>query len=129
MKAEDKALIMQTLTTLTNSITKQQEEMKALSSANALKTTFKSKAQVHTQSQSTISKKWVFLHACMSDASLFQAQKELLDTELDLYKKLQAGEDIAELKIKYTQLQLEVYFAKRQKALFLSTFLLLLYFL
>lgn len=84
MKAEDKALIMQTLTTLTNSITKQQEEMKALSSANALKTTFKSKAQ---------------------------AQKELLDTELDLYKKLQAGEDIAELKIKYTQLQLEA--AKR----------------
>lgn len=80
MKAEDKALIMQTLTTLTNSITKLQEEMKGLSSANALKTTLKSKAQ---------------------------AQKELLDTELDLYKKMQAGEDTAELKIKYTQLQLE----------------------
>jgi len=38
-----------------------------------------------------------------------QAQKELLDTELDLYKKIQAGEDTAELKIKYTQLQLEVF--------------------
>ncbi len=63
------------------------------------------------------------MHLC------FQAQKELLDTELDLYKKMQAGEDTAELKIKYTQLQLEVYFTKRQKALFLSTFLLLLYFL
>lgn len=50
MKAEDKALIMQTLTTLTNSITKLQEEMKGLSSANALKTTLKSKAQVHTHS-------------------------------------------------------------------------------
>uniref|UniRef100_A0A671NXV0 RNA-binding protein 26-like n=1 Tax=Sinocyclocheilus anshuiensis TaxID=1608454 RepID=A0A671NXV0_9TELE len=84
MKAEDKALIMQTLTTFTNSITKLQEEMKGLSSANALKTTLKSKAQ---------------------------AQKELLDTELDLYKKIQAGEDTAELKIKYTQLQLEA--AKR----------------
>uniref|UniRef100_A0A8C2GTH1 RNA binding motif protein 26 n=1 Tax=Cyprinus carpio TaxID=7962 RepID=A0A8C2GTH1_CYPCA len=84
MKAEDKALIMQTLTTFTNSITKLQEEMKGLSGANALRTTLKSKAQ---------------------------AQKELLDTELDLYKKMQAGEDTAELKIKYTQLQLEA--AKR----------------
>lgn len=84
MKAEDKAQIMQTLTSLTNSITKLQEEIKGLSSANALRTTVKSKAQ---------------------------AQKELLDTELDLYKKMQAGEDAAELKIKYTQLQLEA--AKR----------------
>ncbi|XP_056097515.1 RNA-binding protein 26 isoform X1 [Rhinichthys klamathensis goyatoka] len=84
MKVEDKALIMQTLTTLTNSITKLQEEIKGLSSAHVLKSTLKSKAQ---------------------------AQKELLDTELDLYKKIQAGEDTAELKIKYTQLQLEA--AKR----------------
>ncbi len=37
-----------------------------------------------------------------------QAQKELLDAELDLYKKSQAGEDTAMLKIKYTQLQIEV---------------------
>lgn len=37
-----------------------------------------------------------------------QAQKELLDAELDLYKKTQAGEDTAMLKIKYTQLQIEV---------------------
>ncbi|XP_065149862.1 RNA-binding protein 26 [Paramisgurnus dabryanus] len=84
MKAEDKSQIMQTLATLTNSITKLQEEIKGLSSANVLKTTAKSKAQ---------------------------AQKELLDTELDLYKKMQAGEDTADLKIKYTQLQLEA--AKR----------------
>uniref|UniRef100_A0A8C1YGV8 RNA binding motif protein 26 n=1 Tax=Cyprinus carpio TaxID=7962 RepID=A0A8C1YGV8_CYPCA len=59
MKAEDKAQIMLTLTTLTNSITKLQEEMKGLSSANALRTTLKSKAQVHTQSQSTIIKEWI----------------------------------------------------------------------
>ncbi|XP_051567320.1 RNA-binding protein 26 isoform X2 [Myxocyprinus asiaticus] len=84
MKAEDKAQIMQTLTTLTNSISKLQGEIKGLSCNNALKSTPKSKAQ---------------------------AQKELLDTELDLYKKMQAGEDTAELKIKYTQLQLEA--AKR----------------
>lgn len=37
-----------------------------------------------------------------------QAQKELLDAELDLYKKTQSGEDMALLKIKYTQLQIEV---------------------
>lgn len=37
-----------------------------------------------------------------------QAQKELLDAELDLYKKSQAGEDTAMLKMKYTQLQIEV---------------------
>lgn len=83
MKAEDKVTIMATLTTLTTSITKIQEEIKGLSSPAALKA-MKSKAQ---------------------------AQKELLDTELDLYKKTQAGEDTAQLKIKYTQLQLEA--AKR----------------
>ncbi|KAG7466987.1 hypothetical protein MATL_G00148460 [Megalops atlanticus] len=83
MKPEDKAQIMETLTTLTKNITKLQAEIKAISSGNPQKTV-KSKAQ---------------------------AQKELLDTELDLYKKMQAGEDIAQLRIKYTQLQLEA--AKR----------------
>lgn len=37
-------------------------------------------------------------------------QKELLDTELDLYKKMQAGEEVTELRRKYTELQLEVGF-------------------
>uniref|UniRef100_A0A8D0CKR2 RNA binding motif protein 26 n=1 Tax=Scleropages formosus TaxID=113540 RepID=A0A8D0CKR2_SCLFO len=83
MKAEDKAQIMETLTTLTKNITQLQTEIKAISSGNAMKVT-KSKAQ---------------------------AQKELLDTELDLYKKMQAGEDTAQLRKKYTQLQLEA--AKR----------------
>lgn len=53
---------------------------------------------------------------CLSKVELFswytfmfvKAQKELLDAELDLYKKTQAGEDTAMLKIKYTQLQIEV---------------------
>lgn len=40
-----------------------------------------------------------------------QAQKELLDAELDLYKKSQSGEDTAMLKLQYTQLQIEVLFA------------------
>ncbi|XP_054626022.1 RNA-binding protein 26 isoform X2 [Dunckerocampus dactyliophorus] len=84
MKAEDKAKIMETLGTLTKSITKLQEEIKSISSSSNL------------------------LHAAKSKA---QAQKELLDAELDLYKKTQAGEDTALLKLKYTQLQIEA--AKR----------------
>lgn len=40
-----------------------------------------------------------------------QAQKELLDAELDLYKKSQSGEDTAMLKLHYTQLQIEVMFS------------------
>lgn len=39
-------------------------------------------------------------------------QKELLDTELDLYKKMQAGEEVTELRRKYTELQLEVCYHK-----------------
>lgn len=84
MKAEDKGKIMETLDMLTKSITKLQEEIKLISSNSNPLRIAKSKAQ---------------------------AQKELLDTELDLYKKTQAGEDTALLKIKYTQLQIEA--AKR----------------
>ncbi|XP_060891630.1 RNA-binding protein 26 isoform X1 [Labrus mixtus] len=84
MKAEDKAKIMETLGMLTKSITKLQEEIKGISTSSILLRTAKSKAQ---------------------------AQKELLDAELDLFKKTQAGEDTALLKIKYTQLQIEA--AKR----------------
>uniref|UniRef100_A0A8C4EZS7 RNA binding motif protein 26 n=1 Tax=Dicentrarchus labrax TaxID=13489 RepID=A0A8C4EZS7_DICLA len=84
MKAEDKAKIMETLGMLTKSITKLQEEIKGISGSNNPLRAAKSKAQ---------------------------AQKELLDAELDLYKKAQAGEDTAMLKIKYTQLQIEA--AKR----------------
>ncbi|XP_037546109.1 RNA-binding protein 26 [Nematolebias whitei] len=84
MKAEDKAKIMETLSALTKSITKLQEEIKGLSSCSNLLRTAKSKAQ---------------------------AQKDLLDAELDLYQKTQAGEDTALLKIKYTKLQIEA--AKR----------------
>uniref|UniRef100_A0A8K9VEI0 RNA binding motif protein 26 n=1 Tax=Oncorhynchus mykiss TaxID=8022 RepID=A0A8K9VEI0_ONCMY len=84
MKAGDKAVIMTTLGTLTKSITKLQQEIKGLSNPSGVRGAPKSKAQ---------------------------AQKELLDTELDLYKKTQSGEDTVQLKIRYTQLQLEA--AKR----------------
>ncbi|CAL8350254.1 unnamed protein product [Merluccius merluccius] len=81
---EDRAKIMQTLSSLTQIITKIQDEIKASSSS---------------------------IHLLRSNKTKAQAQKELLDTELDLYKKGQAGEDTALLKIKYTQLQIEA--AKR----------------
>ncbi|XP_044142112.1 RNA-binding protein 26 isoform X2 [Bufo gargarizans] len=84
IKADDKAEILKTLETLTNSITKLRDELKAVSSSGNPLRSSKSKTQM---------------------------QKELLDTELDLYKKLQAGEDVAELRRKYTELQLEA--AKR----------------
>ncbi|XP_042313968.1 RNA-binding protein 26 isoform X2 [Sceloporus undulatus] len=85
MKSEDKAEIMKTLETLTNSITKLKDELKGVSSsANTPLKNMKTKVQM---------------------------QKELLDTELDLYKKMQAGEEVTELRRKYTELQLEA--AKR----------------
>uniref|UniRef100_A0AAY5KCP1 RNA binding motif protein 26 n=1 Tax=Esox lucius TaxID=8010 RepID=A0AAY5KCP1_ESOLU len=84
MKPEDKSVMMTTLETLINSITKLQEEIKANPNPAAIHSLPKSKAQ---------------------------AQRELLDTELDLYQKTQSGEDTAQLKIRYTQLQLEA--AKR----------------
>lgn len=80
MKGDDKADILKTLETLTNSITKLRDELKAVSSAGT---------------------------AVRRNRSKVQMQKELLDTELDLYKKLQAGEDVAEMRRKYTELQLE----------------------
>uniref|UniRef100_A0ACB8FK87 RNA-binding protein 26 n=1 Tax=Sphaerodactylus townsendi TaxID=933632 RepID=A0ACB8FK87_9SAUR len=85
MKLEDKAEIMKTLETLTNSITKLKDELKGVSApANAPLKNMKTKTQM---------------------------QKELLDTELDLYKKMQAGEEVTELRKRYTELQLEA--AKR----------------
>uniref|UniRef100_A0A8D2NKH8 RNA binding motif protein 26 n=1 Tax=Zosterops lateralis melanops TaxID=1220523 RepID=A0A8D2NKH8_ZOSLA len=85
MKSEDKAEIMKTLEILTNSITKLKDELKGVSPGGG--TPLKS---MKTKTQ---------------------MQKELLDTELDLYKKMQAGEEVTELRRKYTELQLEA--AKR----------------
>ncbi|XP_067842600.1 RNA-binding protein 26 isoform X2 [Heptranchias perlo] len=84
MKTEDKAEIMKTLQALTKSITKLQDELKASGTGSSFPKTVKTKAQM---------------------------QRELLDTELDLHKKVQAGEDITELRKKYNELQLEA--AKR----------------
>jgi len=83
MKSEDKAEIMKTLEVLTKNITKLKDEVKAASPGRCLPKSIKTKTQM---------------------------QKELLDTELDLYKKMQAGEEVTELRRKYTELQLEVCF-------------------
>ncbi|XP_074994742.1 RNA-binding protein 26 isoform X9 [Calonectris borealis] len=85
MKSEDKAEIMKTLEILTNSITKLKDELKGVSPGGG--------APLKSMKTKT------------------QMQKELLDTELDLYKKMQAGEEVTELRRKYTELQLEA--AKR----------------
>ncbi|XP_078077763.1 RNA-binding protein 26 isoform X3 [Mustelus asterias] len=84
MKSEDKTEIMKTLQALTKSITKLQDELKGSGTGSTAPKTVKTKAQM---------------------------QRELLDTELDLYKKVQAGEDITGLRKKYNELQLEA--AKR----------------
>lgn len=84
MKSEDKAEIMKTLEILTKNITKLKDEVKSTSPGRCLPKSIKTKTQM---------------------------QKELLDTELDLYKKMQAGEEVTELRRKYTELQLEA--AKR----------------
>ncbi|XP_054045085.1 RNA-binding protein 26 isoform X4 [Rissa tridactyla] len=83
MKSEDKAEIMKTLEILTNSITKLKDELKGVSPGGG--------APLKSMKTKT------------------QMQKELLDTELDLYKKMQAGEEVTELRRKYTELQLEQY--------------------
>lgn len=48
----------------------------------------------------------------LSEESVFtlceQAQKELLDAELDFHKKMSSGEDTTDLKRKLGQLQVEV---------------------
>nr|KAF6375170.1 RNA binding motif protein 26 [Pipistrellus kuhlii] len=75
---------MKTLEVLTKNITKLKDEVKATSPGRCLPKSIKTKTQM---------------------------QKELLDTELDLYKKMQAGEEVTELRRKYTELQLEA--AKR----------------
>ncbi|XP_058514647.1 RNA-binding protein 26-like [Ochotona princeps] len=84
MKSEDKAEIMKTLEVLTKKITKLKDEVKAAFPGRCLPKSIKAKTQM---------------------------QKQLLDTELDLYKKMQAGEEVTELRRKYTELQLET--AKR----------------
>ncbi|KAK6325875.1 hypothetical protein J4Q44_G00052170 [Coregonus suidteri] len=122
MKPEDKAVIMTTLGTLTKSITKLQQEIKGISNPSALRGPPKSKTQYahhynlivmafKRRGQKTKPGGDGGAPESVRARQTGEAQKELLDTELDLYKKIQSGEDAVQLKIRYTQLQLEA--AKR----------------
>ncbi|XP_072846316.2 RNA-binding protein 27 isoform X1 [Pogona vitticeps] len=79
MKPEERAEIMKTLKELTVKISQLKDELKTSSAATA---TSKLKSKT-------------------------EAQKELLDAELDFHKRLSSGEDTTELKKKLTQLQVE----------------------
>ncbi|XP_026543775.1 RNA-binding protein 27 isoform X2 [Notechis scutatus] len=79
MKPEERAEIMKTLKELTGKISQLKDEFKT---SSVVSTTSKLKSKT-------------------------EAQKELLDAELDLHKRLSSGEDTTELRKKLSQLQVE----------------------
>ncbi|XP_063148435.1 RNA-binding protein 27 [Candoia aspera] len=79
MKPEERAEIMKTLKELTGKISQLKDELKT---SSVVSTTSKLKSKT-------------------------EAQKELLDAEMDLHKRLSSGEDTTELRKKLTQLQVE----------------------
>uniref|UniRef100_A0A3Q1D9L5 RNA binding motif protein 27 n=1 Tax=Amphiprion ocellaris TaxID=80972 RepID=A0A3Q1D9L5_AMPOC len=85
MKPEERANIMKTLKELTEKITQMQNEMNPASQVLPGGKTNHSQPKTKTD-----------------------AQKELLDAELDFHKKMSSGEDTTDLKRKLGQLQVEV---------------------
>ncbi|XP_042355158.1 RNA-binding protein 27 isoform X1 [Plectropomus leopardus] len=83
MKPEERANIMKTLKELTDKIAQLQNEMNPASLVSSAKPN-------HNQSKTKT-----------------DAQKELLDAELDFHKKMSSGEDTTDLKRKLGQLQVE----------------------
>uniref|UniRef100_A0A3P8WAD7 RNA binding motif protein 27 n=1 Tax=Cynoglossus semilaevis TaxID=244447 RepID=A0A3P8WAD7_CYNSE len=84
MKPEERANIMKTLKELTDKIAQLQNEMNLASQVSSIKSN-------NNQSKSKI-----------------DAQKELLDAELDIHKKMSSGEDTTDLKRKLGLLQVEM---------------------
>ncbi|XP_064527719.1 RNA-binding protein 27 isoform X3 [Pseudopipra pipra] len=80
MKPEERAEIMKTLKELTGKISQLKDELKTSSTTTSTPSKLKSKTE---------------------------AQKELLDAELDFHKRLSSGEDTTELRKKLNQLQVE----------------------
>ncbi|XP_067852171.1 RNA-binding protein 27 isoform X1 [Heptranchias perlo] len=80
MKTEERAKIMKTIKDLTERISQLRDELKATSASTSVPSQLKSKSD---------------------------AQKELLDAELDFHKKLNSGEDTTDLRKKLNQLQVE----------------------
>lgn len=83
MKPEDRANIMKTLKELTDKIAQLQNEMNPASQLSSTKPN-------HSQSKTKT-----------------DAQKELLDAELEIHKRMGSGEDTTDLKRKLGQLQVE----------------------
>ncbi|KAF7659932.1 hypothetical protein LDENG_00290780 [Lucifuga dentata] len=83
MKPEERANVMKTLKELTEKIAQLQNEMNPASQASSAKPN-------HSQPKTKT-----------------DAQKELLDAELDFHKKMNTGEDTTDLKRKLGQLQVE----------------------
>ncbi|GAA6226257.1 RNA-binding protein 27 isoform X1 [Lates japonicus] len=83
MKPEERANIMKTLKELTDKIAQLQNEMNPTSQVSGTKPN-------HSQTKTKT-----------------DAQKELLDAELDFHKKMSSGEDTTDLKRKLGQLQVE----------------------
>lgn len=83
MKPEERANIMKTLKELTDKISQLQNEMNTASQVTSAKPN-------HSQPKTKT-----------------DAQKELLDAELDFHKKMNSGEDTTDLKRKLGQLQVE----------------------
>ncbi|XP_058484082.1 RNA-binding protein 27 isoform X1 [Solea solea] len=83
MKPEERANIMKTLKELTDKIAQLQNEMNPASQVSSTKSN-------HSQTKTKV-----------------DAQKELLDAELDFHKKMSSGEDTTDLKRKLGQLQVE----------------------
>ncbi|XP_040907880.1 RNA-binding protein 27 isoform X3 [Toxotes jaculatrix] len=83
MKPEERANIMKTLKELTDKIAQLQNEMNPASQVSSTKPN-------HSQTKTKT-----------------DAQKELLDAELDFHKKMSSGEDTTDLKRKLGQLQVE----------------------
>ncbi|XP_060693344.1 RNA-binding protein 27 isoform X2 [Hemiscyllium ocellatum] len=81
MKADERAKIMKTIKDLTERISQLRDELKATSAS-----TSSAPSQLKSKSD---------------------AQKELLDAELDFHKKLNSGEDTTDLRKKLNQLQVE----------------------
>lgn len=109
MKPEERANIMKTLKELTEKIAQLQNEMNP-SPASQVSTPKpnhsqpKTKTDVSPRGSEPLGNVEVNRFHRLS----VQAQKELLDAELDFHKKMSSGEDTTDLKRKLGQLQVEV---------------------
>lgn len=111
MKPEERAKVMKTLKELTEKISQLQNEMTPTSQGPASRTTpcqAKTKTDVGPAHLLLLMLWPIKRSHSLLLLVLLQAQKELLDAELDFHKKMSSGEDTTDLKRKLGQLQVEV---------------------